>query len=165
MIKIQILKGVFSMSKVSVGIISSVMGGIVFGMMMTMMDSITMIAGMVGSSSVVVGWLVHLMISVIFGAVFGLVLTTKLIPVKNPIVNGTVYGFILWALFPFIMLPVMMGGGPFQFDVYSLMGHLIYGVVLGVTYKQLYKPEASQQQAQIKTGCATTEGAQKADHC
>ena len=117
------------------GMISSLMGGLVFGMMMAMMGSLPMIAGMVGSQSPVVGFIVHMMISAIFGILFALFARfVKL----NAVVVGIVYGGILWFIFPFIMMPMMMGQMAFQFtavSMMSLLGHIIYGLVTGVSYK------------------------------
>lgn len=128
------------MNKVLNGIISSLIGGIVFGVLMTMMGMMSMIAGMVGSTSIAVGWIIHLMISGVFGLIFGLIVGDK----KQPIGLGVIYGFVLWFLFPFILMPLMMGGSPFQFNFMSLMGHLIYGVILGFSYKVFNKQNVSE---------------------
>ncbi|GAA1336617.1 hypothetical protein [Arthrobacter roseus] len=53
--------------RVLAGAAGGLAGGIVFGMLMAMMGMLAMIASMVGSSSAVVGFGVHLMISVLIG--------------------------------------------------------------------------------------------------
>jgi hypothetical protein len=58
------------------GIVAGLAGGIVFGIMMTTMGMMSTIAMMVGSSSVAISWLVHLIISAFYGALFAFVVPT-----------------------------------------------------------------------------------------
>lgn len=55
----------------------------------------------------------------------------------NPAVKGAVWGVVLWLLAQVVVMP-MMGGGFFSMAMGgmmavmgSLMGHLLYGVLLG----------------------------------
>lgn len=121
------------------GILGSLAGGLIFGGLMAMMGMLPMIAGLVGSTSAVVGFLVHMVISFIFGVTF--TLFAGLVKV-NPILSGALYGVILWFLFPVIMMPLMMGMPPFQFSMgvmMSLVGHVLYGLVTGIVYKVVAK--------------------------
>lgn len=52
---------------VPAGIVGGLAGGVVSGMMMQMMGMIPMVAMLVGSESVVVGWIVHLIIAAFIG--------------------------------------------------------------------------------------------------
>lgn len=56
-------------------LLASLGGGLIFGALMSMMGMLPMLASMVGSSSTVIGFAVHMMISAIFGLVFGLLLS------------------------------------------------------------------------------------------
>lgn len=126
------------MLRVKIGVMSSLIGGIVFGILMTMLGMMPTIAGMVGSHSIVVGWIVHLMISAIFGVIFGLLVRK---PKSGPIL-GLIYGTVLWFLFPFVMIPMMMGMHAMQWSqssMMSLMGHLLYGLILGISYRMMGK--------------------------
>lgn len=49
------------------GVAGGLAGGIVFGVLMQMMDMMGMVAMLVGSESIAVGWLVHLFNSALFG--------------------------------------------------------------------------------------------------
>lgn len=126
------------MIRVKIGVMSSLIAGIVFGIMMTMMGMMPMIAGLVGSHSIVVGWIVHLIVSAIFGVIFGTV-------VRNPrsgIIMGLIYGGVLWFLFPFIMMPMMMHMPAMHWSqsaMMSLIGHLVYGLILGISYRMMGK--------------------------
>lgn len=53
--------------RVTAGVTGGIAGGMVFGVLMAMMGMLPMIASMVGSDSAVVGFGVHLVISVLIG--------------------------------------------------------------------------------------------------
>jgi len=55
---------------------------------------------------------------------------------------GLAYGAIWWVLGPLVMMPLMLGMPLFTVDmtsVFSLMGHLIYGAILGLTAVRVLK--------------------------
>lgn len=124
------------------GVLAGLAGGVVFGIMMAMMGSLAMIASMVGSSSVIVGFLVHMMISAIIGAGFGLI-GHRISPGLRPaLLTGGVYGMAWWVLGPLVMMPLMMGMTEMVFQVgsmqlMSLMGHVIFGLVTGLAFSKL----------------------------
>ena len=126
--------------QVVTGILGGLAGGVVFGMMMAMMGFLPMIAGLVGSQSALVGFLVHMVISAGIGGSFGLVLGRSASSLVGFLGLGVVYGAIWWILGPLTIMPTMMGMGP-QWSIAavagnlpSLMGHMIYGAVAGVVY-------------------------------
>lgn len=105
-----------------------------------------MLANTMGAP-IIVGWLAHFMIGVIlainFVAVF-LNATGK----NSDIINGAVFGLIPWIIAQVIVMPMMsiMNGGSYidgffsgsiMIAMASLVGHLIYGGVLGGLYKIL----------------------------
>jgi len=120
------------------GIIGGLVGGVFFGGLMAMMGMVPMIAMMVGSESMVVGWIVHLLISAATGALFVTVFGTKVISYQTAILYGAGYGVIWWVLGALIIMPVILGMGvqfSSMFDMMrmmSLMGHVVFGVVLAV---------------------------------
>ncbi|WP_370588653.1 hypothetical protein [Pseudonocardia sp. C8] len=107
-------------------------GGIVFGILMAMMGMMSTIAMMVGSSSPVVGWLVHLVISAFYGAVFAEIVPATL-GTGGVLGAGAVYGIVLWVIGPLLIMPAVMGMPLFMFNtttMMSLIGHLVYGVIV-----------------------------------
>jgi uncharacterized membrane protein YagU involved in acid resistance len=113
------------------GVVAGLAGGIVFGALMAMMGMIGMIAMLVGSSSVAVGWLVHLVISAGFGAVLGLVLPARL-GAGAVLGAGAGYGVVLWVVGPLLLMPAMLGMPLFMVNttaMMSLVGHILYGLV------------------------------------
>lgn len=58
---------------------------------------------------------------------------------------GLAYGALWWVLGPLVPMPAMMGMPLFAFDsvaVMSLVGHLVYGVTLGVVAVRVLKDRA-----------------------
>jgi hypothetical protein len=122
------------------GAVAGLAGGVVFGALMGMMGMLPMVAGLVGSTSPVVGAVVHMVISAIIGAGFGLVAGGMGASYGPAAVAGLVYGAAWWVLGPLLIMPSLMGMGP-QLGtalappmLMSLLGHLLYGLVTGVAY-------------------------------
>lgn len=127
-------------------LMGGVAGGLVFGAMMAMMGMMAMIAKLVGSDSVVVGWLVHLIISAIIGLTFAWWFGGKVDSFAAGAKYGLLQGFIWWILGPLVVMPLMLGMG-IQINnalatnnLLSLMGHLIYGIILGLVFTAVAKP-------------------------
>ncbi len=125
------------------GILGGLAGGLIFGMLMAMMGMLPMIASLVGSKSAAVGFLVHLVISAGIGLGFGLLLGDRVTGTGAGMWQGAVYGMVWWVLGPLVIMPLMMGMGV-QFaqafttqNLMSLMGHVIYGAVLGGVFALL----------------------------
>ncbi|MCH8571152.1 hypothetical protein LSI54_07250 [Nesterenkonia sp. AY15] len=103
---------------------------------MAMMDMLPMIAMMVGSTSAGVGLVVHLVISILIGLGLTSLLSGALSSYGRGAILGLLYGGLWWVLGPLLIMPLMMGMPVFVVDaagLWSLMGHLIYGLVLGLT--------------------------------
>ena len=130
------------------GAIAGVAGGVVFGMMMAMMGILPVIAGMVGSSSPVIGFAIHLVISAMIGAGFGVVLGRAATSTGRALGAGAGYGIIWWLLGPLTLMPLMTGmglgsqwnGAAIAHAMPSLMGHVIYGLITGFVYYRLSTP-------------------------
>lgn len=133
------------------GILGGLAGGVVFGLMMGMMGMLPMIGGMVGVPSAAAGFVVHLMISAGIGAAFGALLGPHVEEIRDAVGAGTVYGATWWLLGPLTLMPLMMGMGlgvnwsleAARGALPSLMGHLIFGGILGFTYFRLSRQSDS----------------------
>jgi hypothetical protein len=118
------------------GAAAGLVGGIVFGLMMTMMGMIGMIGALAGQmGNVPVSWAIHLVISAIIGAGFGLLAPYAGSTLGRVLGAGLVYGLVWWFLGPLLIMPTMMGMGPqltpaaMSSAMSSLVGHLVYGLV------------------------------------
>jgi uncharacterized membrane protein YagU involved in acid resistance len=117
------------------GAIAGIGGGIVFGILMGMMNMLPMVGMLVGQESAAVGFVVHLLISAFIGATFGL-LVTRLpnATLGTTVVAGALYGVVWWVLGALIFMPLMLGMNEMVLQIgsaqwMSLIGHILYGVV------------------------------------
>ncbi|MGD9697328.1 MAG: hypothetical protein AB7V42_16915 [Thermoleophilia bacterium] len=127
------------------GIAGGLVGGVAFGVLMQVMGMIPMVAMLVGSDSAGIGWLVHLVISAGIGASFGLLLGAAAAGAARAIGLGAVYGIVWWVLGGLLIMPAWLGMPVFTFTTaawMSLVGHLVYGLLLGATYA-LVRPRLS----------------------
>lgn len=126
-----------------VGALAGIVGGLVMGMIMALMmpEMLGMIGSLIGAPAL--GWPVHLLFSAIIGAGFGLVAGARVTSWGVAIGLGLGYGFVWWILGPLLIMPIWMGMGPMIGQAFSmpnlmsLMGHLVFGLVTGATYKAI----------------------------
>ena len=121
-------------SSVIQGITAALIGGSVFGVQMAVGGMLPMLAQMVGSQNPVVGFVMHLMISAIIGAVYRAVAPRLPSGWLVSMGAGIVYGVIWWVLGALVMMPLMMGMTDMVFQIgdaqwMSLVGHVIFGIV------------------------------------
>lgn len=105
----------------------------------------------------VTGWLIHIGHGIVLGLIFGFIVTRRPVlgairmnPETDAISNtsvairvvgaGVAYGIAVWAILPVIVLPAWMeafgtGDGGFPIvAVESLLGHVLFGIVLGLVF-------------------------------
>lgn len=140
-------------SRVLAGAAAGLAGGLIFGMMMQMMSAPTpdggsmpmmaMVAMVVKSESMLVGWLYHLFNSAVIGALFGAILGQRAVDRRSGLVFGAAWGVVWWVLGGLILMPLALGMDPFAplqmppmrpVALGSLVGHLVYGLILGFVY-------------------------------
>ena len=136
-------------SRIVTGIIAGLIGGVIFGMMMQMMAApdgkpmMAMVAKAVRSDSFTVGWLYHLFNSAVIGGIFGWLLGGRILGYGTGLGFGALYGFIWWILGGLILMPVLLGMSPFAplmmemmrpVAMGSFVGHIIYGLILGLSF-------------------------------
>ncbi len=143
-------------SKITIGALAGLIAGLVFGLMMQMMSAPTpeggempmmaMVAKVVRSESMFAGWLYHLFNSAVIGGIFGWLLGDKAHSYGAGTKWGALYGAAWWILGGLILMPLLLGMAPFaplmmapmrMVAMGSLVGHLIYGMILGAGYVML----------------------------
>jgi len=141
----------------SASVVAGLIAGVVFGLMMQMMMAPTpeggrmpvlaMVGQIVGSPTIAVGWLYHLFNSAVIGAIFGWLLGVRVHNYSSGFGWGAAYGFAWWILGGLILMPVLLGMPAFapltmpgmqMVAVGSLVGHLIYGLILGGAFVWLH---------------------------
>src|ERR671923_807793 len=139
--------------RLSASIIAGLIAGVVFGLMMQLMMAPTpeggrmpvlaMVGQIVGSPTIGMGWLYHLFNSAVIGAIFGWLLGGRAHSYGAGIGWGAAYGFAWWILGGLVLMPVLLGMPAFaplmmpemrMVAVGSLIGHLVYGVILGAAF-------------------------------
>ena len=126
--------------RVGIGAMAGAVAGMVFGVMMNMLGMIGSIAMLVGSKSNAVGWAVHLAISMAIGIAFSVLLEKRLKSISAGLAYGMVYGIFWWVLGGLILMPAKLNMPLFHFDTMawqSLMGHVVFGLVLGALVVQI----------------------------
>lgn len=95
-----------------------------------------MLAGMMGLP-IIVGWLMHFMIGIIFALGYTLVFSPK-VKINNLFVKGAAFGFLafIFSRIAMAMMGAMMGGMP-QPDgsmvlviMGGIIGHVVFGIVV-----------------------------------
>ena len=143
-------------SRMTAGVIAGLIAGVVFGLIMqfsTMPDpgggevsSMLMVARVVRSESIAVGWLYHLFNSAVIGGLFGWLFSGKVQSAGSGAFWGALWGVVWWILGGLILMPVLLGMRAFEslrtsgmssVAWGSLVGHLVFGVILGFTMFRL----------------------------
>ncbi len=112
---------------------------------MAMMGMLATIASMVGSASPWVGFGVHLVISILIGLGLTVPFAALLTSYGKGALVGLGYGLLWWILGPLLIMPMMMGMPLFTINamaLMSLMGHLIYGVILAVVAVRVFQSKS-----------------------
>lgn len=132
--------------------VAGIAGGIIFGMMMQMMmrDVLEVaIPGLFGlGPSLALGWGIHLFNSAVFGLAYAAVVQLDPLAEYAERVTtgaglGLGYGVIIWVVAASIIMPLWVGAMlPMNppvpdFNLTSLVGHAVYGLILGALYPLL----------------------------
>ncbi len=117
-----------------------VVGGWAFGEWMETVDFFPLIAGLVNSSSRDMGIALHFVFATMIGATFGLLFQRDVRGHGSSMGWGLAYGIFWWFLGPLTIMPVWQGN-PIDWSYQRgsalfgpLMGHVIYGLVVGLIY-------------------------------
>lgn len=137
-------QGTSTVTGLKAGAVAGVGGGLVFGVMMGVMGMLSMVGMLVGVQNALVGLVVHLLISAFIGATFGFIAAYLPSGWLASTIAGGAYGIVWWVLGALIMMPLMLGMSQMVFVVggpqwMSLMGHIIFGVVMGALFVPLQK--------------------------
>ncbi|WP_123619966.1 DUF6789 family protein [Halorubrum sp. CSM-61] len=131
------------------GVAGGLGGGLIFGAMMSVMTpgvlemAIPAMYGIEGPAGAV-GWAVHMSHSAVIGLVFAAVADLR--PdlsdsLGSSLAIGAAYGLLVWVALAVIVMPIWLSAVGFpgapplpNVGVESLVGHVVYGTVLGGVY-------------------------------
>jgi len=122
------------------GGLAGIAGGWVFGKWMERAHFFPLIAGIVNSSSRAVVVTLHFGVAVTIGATFGFLFQRQIRGFGSSLGWGAAYGLLWWLIGPLTLLPLLTRK-PIDWsrghaaDLFgSLVGHVIYGLIVGLIY-------------------------------
>src|SRR5215472_6974385 len=131
----------FSIGRALVGgTLAGLVGGWAFGKWMEQVSFYPLIAGLVGSTSRMVGESLHFLFAVIIAISFAFLFQGEVRGLGSSMACGVAYGIFWWLLGPLTILPLWLGHRPdwsneHASDLFgSLVGHILYGVAIGLLY-------------------------------
>lgn len=125
--------------------IAGITAGTVFGLYLQAGGTMPTIGSLVGSPTLAAGWVVHLLVSLVFAFAFAAAVTGSRLSAfvgarGGGVVLGTFYGVVLWVVAGGVVFPLWLGavgasapGVPYL-TMDLLAGHVLYGLVLGGLY-------------------------------
>ncbi len=122
------------------GAVASLVGGVSFSLVMASTGALSRIASLVGGTSPLLGFLVHLVISAPIGMSYGVLFQRESPTVGAGVVWGMLYGLVWWFLGPLTFLPIMLGGSftwtpeAANAALPELIGHLLYGAATALVF-------------------------------
>lgn len=129
------------------GAVGGIVGGVGFGILLQfVMGIMPVIGALYGVESLLAGWIAHLFNSLVFGLVYaGLAATPRFAAWARDVGRGAglgaAYGVVLWIVAAGIVMPIWLDVVGFasppplpNLTVMGLIGHLVYGVLLGVVF-------------------------------
>ncbi|PSP54666.1 histidine kinase [Halobacteriales archaeon QS_1_67_19] len=132
------------------GALAGLAGGVVMGAMLTVqMTPVIEVAipSMYGLSGMAAGWVAHLFHSIVLGVVFAGIAGAApqyATSTGRSTALGIAYGVALWIVLAAIVMPIWLSavGSPASprlpnFNPMSLVGHAVYGAVLGAAFPSL----------------------------
>jgi uncharacterized membrane protein YagU involved in acid resistance len=125
------------------GLLAGVAGGVAYALALLYLNELPMLAGLAGSQSPVVGFVVALVVSALLGALYGLLFQRESYTYGTALIWGLVYGSVFFYLGRLWLIPVRLGLGlPWKLsqglEAYPwLLAQLVYGATMAVVYQYL----------------------------
>ncbi|KAA3659928.1 MAG: hypothetical protein DWQ04_20825 [Chloroflexi bacterium] len=123
-----------------IGGIGGLLGGWIFLLGIQRAAFFPLVAGLLGSDSLVLGQFLHYVIAVTIGLGFGLLFHRDIRSTGAAIVWGMTYGLSWWMLGPMTLRPLLSGTLPdwslaaAQATFTPLISHMLYGALVGLFY-------------------------------
>lgn len=125
------------------GIGAGVLAGGLLGLFLISVGAIEEAAQRFGSSSVFLGFSMHLFFSGLMGALFGLFLGRFIKTMRSAILGGIVVAATIWIVATAIVEPLRFGTEldfqSFSTNVHILVRHVVFGGIMGMRFGWLKK--------------------------
>lgn len=125
--------GARTLQSLARGALASVVGGLLFSVIMAATGALPIVASLVGGASPILGFIVHMLIAALIGMTFGALFQRESPNALSAILWGLLYGLMWWFIGPLTLLPTLLGAplawslGAATGALPSLIGHLLYG--------------------------------------
>ncbi|MBS0605787.1 MAG: hypothetical protein KF898_07110 [Parachlamydiales bacterium] len=124
------------------GVLSGLIGGFVFAVLMAYMGVISRISELFGIHNAIGGFFTHWIFSLIISVIFALVFFRLASTLLTSTIWGLLYGILWWFLGPLTILSAIIGkpiGTMWNVEnvkiaLPGLYGHIVYGLIMGFTY-------------------------------
>jgi hypothetical protein len=130
------------------GLLAGLAGGVLVSPVLWATGQVPLVAALVGGTSPIVGVAVHLVVSAMVGASYGVLFQHEAPNFGSGIAWGLCYGLIWWFLGPLTLMPILLGGS-FDWSVAaaggllpSLIAHLVHGGVTALVFSLLERRHA-----------------------
>ncbi len=141
--------------KMAAGVVAGLIGGLVFSALMRVVpvaaagpSMIAFAADVAHAANPMVGWLVYPVYGVVIGALFGALLRGQTLGDIPGALWGVAYGVGWWIIAELVLVPARLGGWSWSASAFGaalvheaalplLAGHVVYGVILGVTWSRI----------------------------
>jgi hypothetical protein len=141
--------GIVTLRSLAWGALASVLGGLLFSIIMVATGVLPQVAALIRGSSPLAGFAVHLVISVLIGMSYGLLFEHESPDAGSSLAWGMLYGLAWWFLGPLTLMPILLGhavtwtmqAGDLLLP--SLLGHVIYGAATGLVFFWLERQHAA----------------------
>jgi hypothetical protein len=144
--------GIRNLRALGWGIAGSILGGLAFTVVMLQTGALPMIAGIMRGDNPTTGLIVHFVISIIIGGMYGLLFIGQADSYGSAIGWGAAYGLFWWVLGPITFLPLLLGhagtlsiGAALAAYPASFIGHVAYGVITAMYFYFLEQRQRSRQ--------------------
>jgi len=91
------------------------------------------------------GWIVHLVVGIVLALIYAGIFAGRL--PGSPAARGAIYGALVFVVAQSVFMPLVGGGffsrGDIELLVGSLLGHIVYGIVVGWIYHLPAHPTAT----------------------
>lgn len=99
----------------------------------------------------VVGWMMHFMIGIVFAVAYALFFQNVVKGIGSPLLRGVVFGMAVFVFAQIMMalMGAMMGGMPpmegskVMMIMGSIIGHLVFGIVVALLVKPALQPKTN----------------------
>ncbi len=132
----------------SQGIIAGLFAGIIFSFFLILGGMTASVGNIIGMPNELGAMIIHLIISMLAGLVFVLLFNRLIHSWTLACLLGILFGLGMWIIGPMTLLPTLSAGDVlfshwnqvgFQASKHLLIGHLVYGLALGLAYYFLKK--------------------------